>query len=86
MPGPMDGVRVVEIGVWVAGPAAGGFVDVPDGDATTLLPATPVDFTDTPWAPRWMAPDAGQHTDQVLGELGRDASDIAGLRDRGVVA
>src|SRR4029450_9295199 len=24
MPGPMAGVRVVEIGVWVAGPAAGG--------------------------------------------------------------
>src|SRR5216684_3848368 len=26
MPGPMDGVRVVEIGVWVAGPAAGGIL------------------------------------------------------------
>src|SRR3954453_3492356 len=24
MPGPMDGVKVVELGVWVAGPAAGG--------------------------------------------------------------
>jgi crotonobetainyl-CoA:carnitine CoA-transferase CaiB-like acyl-CoA transferase len=24
MPGPMDGVRVVELGIWVAGPAAGG--------------------------------------------------------------
>ena len=26
MPGPMDGVRVVELGVWVAGPAAGGIL------------------------------------------------------------
>ncbi len=26
MPGPLDGVRVVEIGVWVAGPAAGGIL------------------------------------------------------------
>ena len=26
MSGPMDGVRVVEIGVWVAGPAAGGIL------------------------------------------------------------
>ena len=26
MPGPMDGVKVVELGVWVAGPAAGGIL------------------------------------------------------------
>ena len=26
MPGPMDGVRVVELGMWVAGPAAGGIL------------------------------------------------------------
>jgi crotonobetainyl-CoA:carnitine CoA-transferase CaiB-like acyl-CoA transferase len=26
MPGPMDGVRVVELGIWVAGPAAGGIL------------------------------------------------------------
>ena len=26
MPGPMDGVKVVEIGVWVAGPATGGIL------------------------------------------------------------
>jgi crotonobetainyl-CoA:carnitine CoA-transferase CaiB-like acyl-CoA transferase len=25
-PGPLDGVRVVELGVWVAGPAAGGIM------------------------------------------------------------
>src|SRR6187397_2473144 len=24
MPGPLEGIRVVELGVWVAGPAAGG--------------------------------------------------------------
>ena len=28
--------------------AAGGFVEVPDGESTTLLPATPVDFDRTP--------------------------------------
>ena len=43
--------------------AGGGFVDVPDGDTTTKLPATPVDFGGTPWAPRAMAPGHGQHTD-----------------------
>ena len=26
MPGPMDGVKVVEIGVWIAAPAAGGIL------------------------------------------------------------
>ena len=65
--------------------AAGGFVEVPDEGATTMLPATPVDFGKTEWAPRWMAPAHGQHTDEVLEELGRDAAAIARLRDDGVV-
>jgi crotonobetainyl-CoA:carnitine CoA-transferase CaiB-like acyl-CoA transferase len=66
--------------------AAGAFVEVPDGDSTTLLPATPVDFGGTPWAPRAMAPELGQHTDAILGELGRGASEIAALREAGIVA
>jgi crotonobetainyl-CoA:carnitine CoA-transferase CaiB-like acyl-CoA transferase len=66
--------------------AGGGFVDVPDGGTTTKLPATPVDFGGTPWAPRAMAPEAGAHTDEILSELGRDASQIAALREKGVVA
>src|SRR6187200_279343 len=42
MAGPLEGVRVVELGVWVAGPAAGGIladwgaevikIEPPDGD------------------------------------------------------
>ncbi|MEM7408727.1 MAG: CoA transferase [Myxococcota bacterium] len=66
--------------------AGGGFVDVPDGASTTKLPASPVDFGGSPWAPRAMAPDHGQHTEAVLGELGRSADQIADLRKRGVVA
>ena len=66
--------------------AAGAFVEVPAGDSTTLLPATPVDFGGTPWAPRAMAPELGQHTDAILGELGRGASEIAALREAGIVA
>ena len=65
--------------------AAGAFVEVPDGVGTTLLPATPADFGGKPCEPRWMAPDAGQHTDEVLTELGRDAAAIETLRSRGVV-
>jgi crotonobetainyl-CoA:carnitine CoA-transferase CaiB-like acyl-CoA transferase len=65
--------------------AAGGWTEVPDGDATTTLPSTPVDFHGTPWAARWMAPEHGEHTDEVLGELGRDAAAIAQLREKGAV-
>jgi crotonobetainyl-CoA:carnitine CoA-transferase CaiB-like acyl-CoA transferase len=32
-----------------------------------------------------MAPELGQHTDEVLRELGRDDNAIAALREQGVV-
>ncbi len=66
--------------------AAGGFCEVPDGPTTTTLPATPVDFGGTPWAPRAMAPSHGQHTEEVLQEIGRTGTEIAALREAGVVS
>ena len=66
--------------------ASGGFVEVPDGSSTATMVASPVDFSDTPWAPRAMAPELGQHTDEILRELGRDPASIASLRAEGVVA
>jgi crotonobetainyl-CoA:carnitine CoA-transferase CaiB-like acyl-CoA transferase len=65
--------------------AAGSFVEVPDGPSTTLLPATPVDFAGTPWEPRCMAPEPGQHSHEVLRELGKNDEEIASLRERGVL-
>jgi crotonobetainyl-CoA:carnitine CoA-transferase CaiB-like acyl-CoA transferase len=65
---------------------AGGLCEVPDGAATTLLPATPADFHGTPWRPRWMAPAHGQHTDAVLRELGRSEAELAALRAKGAIA
>jgi crotonobetainyl-CoA:carnitine CoA-transferase CaiB-like acyl-CoA transferase len=66
--------------------AAGGLVEVPDGAGTTLLPATPADFGGTPWAPRAMAPAHGQHSDEILAEMGRSAEQIAALREGEVIA
>lgn len=65
--------------------AAGGFVEVPDGQGTTMLPATPVDFDGTPWAPRSMAPAHGEHGDEILAELGHPRERIAALREKGVL-
>jgi len=54
--------------------AGGGIVDVPDGDGTLPMIATPVDFDGTPWAPRSVAPELGEHTDEVLAELNAQRS------------
>ncbi len=66
--------------------AAGGFVEVPDGAATTMLPATPADFAGTPCAQRFMAPEPGAHTGEVLSELGKSEEELAALRAAGVIA
>jgi crotonobetainyl-CoA:carnitine CoA-transferase CaiB-like acyl-CoA transferase len=66
--------------------AGGGFVEVPDGDSTATMVNSPLDFLGTPSAPRAMPPELGQHTDEVLAELGRDADAIAALRADGAVA
>ena len=49
--------------------SAGGIVDVPNGESSVAMVATPADFHGTPWAPRSAAPELGQHTDEVLAEL-----------------
>src|SRR4051812_13738792 len=40
MSGPMDGVRVVELGMWVAGPAAGGILADWGADVVKIEPPT----------------------------------------------
>ena len=55
------------------------FVDVPGPDGPTTMVATPVDFAGTPWAPRGPAPDLGEHSRDILRELGHDEAAIDAL-------
>jgi crotonobetainyl-CoA:carnitine CoA-transferase CaiB-like acyl-CoA transferase len=49
--------------------AAGGVVYVPDGDSSVPMVASPADFHGTPAELRSVAPQLGEHTDEVLAEL-----------------
>src|SRR6266480_376827 len=66
--------------------AAGAFVDVPQPDGTQIPGvASPVDFSVDRWAPQGPVPEVGQHTEEILLELGYDWERIAGLKERGAI-
>jgi crotonobetainyl-CoA:carnitine CoA-transferase CaiB-like acyl-CoA transferase len=65
--------------------ATGAFVEVPGPDGPTPMIATPADFTETPQAPRGPAPELGQHTEEVLLELGYDWDRIVALKENGTI-
>jgi len=49
------------------------------------LAPTPVDLSETPGRFRHRAPTLGEHTDEILAELGYSAREVAELRTKGVV-
>ena len=64
----------------------GAFAEVEHPETGSLrYPGRPFIMGATPWAVRRPAPLLGQHTDEILTELGRAESEIASLRDGGVV-
>jgi crotonobetainyl-CoA:carnitine CoA-transferase CaiB-like acyl-CoA transferase len=65
--------------------AAGAWVDVPTPDGPARMVASPVDFHGTPWQPRAGAPEVGQHTEEVLLDLGHDWDAIITLKEAGVI-
>ncbi len=46
---------------------------------------SPCDFAGTPAVARHMPPELGEHTDELLAQLGKEPGDIAHLRRSGAV-
>jgi crotonobetainyl-CoA:carnitine CoA-transferase CaiB-like acyl-CoA transferase len=59
--------------------------DYPGLPRSAPLAPTPVDLSETPGRFRCRAPTLGEHTDEILAELGYRPDEIAGLRAKGVI-
>jgi crotonobetainyl-CoA:carnitine CoA-transferase CaiB-like acyl-CoA transferase len=59
--------------------------ELPDG-VHVKMPGIVPKLSETPGEVHWQGPTLGEHTDSVLAALGVAASEIAALRERGVVA
>ena len=67
---------------------AAGFyeaLDYPGVSAPTPVMQTPVKVKKSPGSIRHRAPQLGEHTEAILGEIGYSAADIAALREEGVI-
>ena len=64
---------------------AGVLVEVEGPAGPTKVIASPADFLGTPQAPRGAAPELGQHTEEVLLELGYDWEGIVAQKESGAI-
>lgn len=60
-------------------------VEFPNLPKPAPVASAPINLSKTPGGIRHRAPVLGEHTDEILGELGYGADDIAGFRDKRVV-
>ncbi|TPJ63434.1 2-methylfumaryl-CoA isomerase [Mesorhizobium sp. B2-7-1] len=56
------------------------------GIGTLMTPASPLDFSSAPRLAARPTPRLGEHTDEILGEIGYGGSEIGALHHRGIVA
>jgi crotonobetainyl-CoA:carnitine CoA-transferase CaiB-like acyl-CoA transferase len=68
-----------------AAQASGAFRKVAGPDGEIPIVATPQDFYATPSEPRGIPPELGQHTEEVLLEMGHDWDDIIRLKEAGAI-
>lgn len=64
---------------------AGVFPEVAGPNGPVPFVATPADFSETEAAPRGLSPELGQHTEEVLLELGYNWEQIIALKERGAI-
>jgi crotonobetainyl-CoA:carnitine CoA-transferase CaiB-like acyl-CoA transferase len=60
-------------------------MDFPGLRTPAPITTTPFDLSLTPGVIHTRAPLLGEHTDEILSELGYSASDIIGLRERSII-
>jgi crotonobetainyl-CoA:carnitine CoA-transferase CaiB-like acyl-CoA transferase len=58
---------------------------VPTADGEAEMVAAPADFHGTPWSPAGVTPELGQHTEEILVELGLDRDEIGRLEESRVI-
>ncbi len=64
---------------------SGAFTQVEGPDGVIPMVNTPVDFYGTPGGPRGVSPELGQHTEEVLLELGHDWDAIIAMKEAGAI-